>query len=125
MRALTMVSSYRIRTQQRMTTIIAYYQTVGDAALKGAIQGGAVVIMVSAVAGLIWFSRQWRKWFAKNTFMRIVLPFMTLGGFLTWNGSSCYQDGGWTTVAQGMGGLAIFVLISLIVYLKWKARGSI
>lgn len=108
-----------------MTTIIAYYQTVGDAALKGAIQGGAVVIMVSAVAGFIWFCRQWRKWFAKNAFIRIALPLMTFGGFLTWIGYSGYQSGGWTTVTQGFAGLAIFVLISVIIYLKWKARGSI
>src|SRR5262249_37609330 len=107
MRSLTMVSSYRIRTQQPITTIIAYYQTVADAAMKGALQGGAVVIMLRAVAALIWFSRQWRKWFAKNTFMRIVFPLMALCGFLAWLVFSAYQHfGNWTAVGQSIGGLA-------------------
>jgi hypothetical protein len=103
--------------QQPMTTIIAY-QTIGDAALKGAIKGVSVCFLVFGIASFLWFCRQWRKWFATNTFMRIVFPLTTLLGLLTWIGVTLYHDGGWEGVKSGVFVIAILGFCAGALYLK-------
>jgi hypothetical protein len=103
-----------------MTTFSTYiHQSVGDAALHGAIQGLFVTLLFSTAAGFLWICRKWRQWFANNLLIRVILPVTALGGLLIWGVITTYLYAGGLT---GVGGLGLLLAMPFIIYRRWTAH---
>jgi hypothetical protein len=103
----------------------AYHDhSVQHAATIGAIQGFTVVILALIGAAIVYLCRNWGRWFAKNKFMRVGFPPLTIGSLLLGFGGWMYHDGGWDAVGAGFGCLVVLLAMALFLYFKRVSNGA-